>query len=527
MPIDTPLDEDVLDEEGDRQHVHHGADLLALLRPAEQVDDHVRDDAEIHAFGDAVGEGHRDGADERGDTLGDVAEVHPEEGAHHREAHHDQGRRRSEDGDRQEERREQEGEQEEGCRHQGREARTAAFRDTCGALDGDAGRRDAERRGEHRGDRLRDECPLGLLEAAVALEEVRLRGEPQDGADGVEQRGEQDREDDGHETDLGDVREIELEQDRGQRRDRDPVREVGNQAGIARIRLGDVDAGELADEPEPPGDEDAQKDAPLDALRHEHRHHQDADKGKDGRDAGCGERPLGGARMEVDHAYQRRRIAHDDTGTLEADKCDEEPDAGRDGELEARRDCIDHHVAELGEREEQEDDALHEHRGKRGLPAVPHIEHHGVGEIRVEAEARCQDEGVVRGQRHDAGADEGRQGRRREDRPAVKACRREYAGVDRQDVGDGDECRHTSNDLGLHRRSPLLEMEPPLDCLFHTNLSFQRLSSCMRDVLHTPPLPFHAPCVGGAHHALGVAASSPTIPLTKLTAFSTAFMTSW
>ena len=76
--------------------------------------------------------------------------------------------------------------------------------------------------------------------------------------------------------------------------------------------------------------------------------------------------------------------------------------------LQGLRDGQDDHLADLGDGDEDVDQAAQEHHAHGLLPAEAEAEAHGVGEERVEAHAGGLGVRHVGEQAHDQGADDGR-----------------------------------------------------------------------------------------------------------------------
>ena len=84
------LQENVLQDEQNSQNIHQRRNLLALA--GDQVQDHVGNDAQGDAFGDAVEQGHCQNGQVSRNGLGELVIVKLQLGnaAEHQEADHDQ-----------------------------------------------------------------------------------------------------------------------------------------------------------------------------------------------------------------------------------------------------------------------------------------------------------------------------------------------------------------------------------------------------------------------------------------------------
>ncbi len=269
------------------------------------------------------------------------------------------------------------------------------------------------------------------------------------------------------EAQVGDLREVHLRGRWSKRGDGQAAGEVRKQAGVAGGRVGHVEAAELADDAQDPGDEDAQQDVALDVSGHEHGGDDEAPAEEDDADAGRVEGAVGHATGEREDGDQGGLAGDHEAGALEADDGDEQANARGDGVLEVERDGLEDLVAQAREGYHGKDRALEEDGRERHLPAVAHAQHHGVGEVGVQSHAGNQHEGVIGEKRHDAGAQEADEGGRGEDGAGVHAGRGHDGGVDGQHVGGRDEGGETGEHLHAHRGPTLLQVEQTVQRFFH------------------------------------------------------------
>ena len=65
-------------------------------------------------------------------------------------------------------------------------------------------------------------------------------------------------------------------------------------------------------------------------------------------------------------------VAYDDTGVLHADEGNEQADTGGDGDLDGLRDGVEDDLAEAGDGQQDEDDAVDEDQNQRiGIASGP------------------------------------------------------------------------------------------------------------------------------------------------------------
>ena len=170
-----------------------------------------------------------------------------------------------------------------------------------------------------------------------------------------------------------------------------------------------------------------------------------------------------GRRLQVAQRHQRRRVRLDDAGALQADDGEEQADAGRDRQLEALRDGVDHPLADGREADDQEQDAGQEHGAQRRLPGVAHALDDAVGEVGVEPHARRERHGIVGVEPHEGRAERRGQAGGDEHGPLVHAGVGQDRRVDEDDVGHGHERRQAGQQLGPDVGAVLFQFESSLE----------------------------------------------------------------
>ena len=104
--------------------------------------------------------------------------------------------------------------------------------------------------------------------------------------------------------------------------------------------------------------------------------------------------------MEGENGYQCRRTVNNNAGTLEANESDEESDTGSNGKLQAVWNCIENQFSNLGERDDEENEALNKKRRKSHLPTVSHAQNNRVDHKRIQSHTRRNNERIICRQRH-------------------------------------------------------------------------------------------------------------------------------
>ena len=464
--------DDEVQNEQQRHDPDHRVHFLGLALAG--LDQAVGDEAAGDAVGDGVAERHEHGGEERRNGFGDVAPLDFLQGGSHHAADHDQhacGRGGRHGGDD----RGEEGGQREADRHDhGGQAGAAAGGDTRGGLHVGGGVRGAADGADGGGDGVGEQGLVHLGGEAVAVlqsllilggEDAGAAAGADESAQGVERIGHGEGED-GHDDQrqLGRIREQCREALGGEDR-AEGLRQLGE--GLADgLRVGP--GGHAERDADYGGDGDGQQHAALNLHHGEHNGQYEADQedpqhlvvevgqtrgSRNGTALGGGLRIAG---SELDQAdVQHAHVGH------------EQADAAADGVLQGLRDGQDDHLADLGDGDEDVDQAAQEHHAHGLLPAEAEAEAHGVGEERVEAHAGGLRVRNVGEQAHHERADDGRDDGGEEHAAPRHTGRRQDLRVDDDDVRHCEERGQTGHDLSGHGGAVLFKMEE----LFHISLS--------------------------------------------------------
>ena len=283
---------------------------------------------------------------------------------------------------------------------------------------------------------------------AVLVQHVGLGGNTDQGAQRIEQVNEQEGEHDGEEVQDANAGEIGLEhltKGLAQRGEVKADEGSGNDGVHACVGVGNIDAGDLAEDAQHPGDKDAVQDAALDLLYQQDGSDHDTQQGKDRAHAHAGE----GLALEVLVGNEGGIAVDDQLCVLQTDESNEQADAHADGALQGHGNGVEDALTDIGEGQHDEDDALHKDGHQGQLPAVTHGENDRVGEVGVQAHAGCQCKRIVGKQSHKRSSNKGCQRGGNQNSLGIHARGGQDIGVDRKDVGHGHEGGDTSHDLGL------------------------------------------------------------------------------
>ena len=464
MSVFWQLDQHVLEDEDNRQDVHKRGDLLGLAGCNVQYG--VGDDTEADTFGDGVHERHREDADECRDCLKDVIPLDLADLLHHEETDHDQCGCSGEGRNRQEQRREEQGQQEqEACRDCSQTC-ASAFCDTGSGFYEGCDRGSTEYSAAHCADSVGEEGAFDAGELALFVEELSFGSAADQGSQCIEHVDEQECEHNDYEVHAQNVGEVQLEECgcNGSGHGNDSGR---NDAVEACLGIGNIDAGDLADNAENPGCDDAQKDAALDIAEHQDRGDQDADDCEKDGDSFIVEGAVFKGSAEREYGYQGSTV-HNDVGVLQSDECDEKTDTNGNCDLEGRGNRVEDGLTNIGQRENNEDQTFHEDGGQCHLPGITHSEYDGVCEVRVQSHTCGEYEGQIRKERHQEGGNGRCQSGRGENRAGVHSGCTQNAGVNGQNIGHCHEGSKAGCQLLLDIRAVLLQFEK----LFHRAFPF-------------------------------------------------------
>src|SRR5215211_1122159 len=427
---------------------------MDLAGPAPgQLDQDVGYEAEPYPIGDVEGQRQRQDGQEGGDRIVEAFPGYETDGRHHQEPDHYQrrgrhrggedllsllragdGYRAAEDRD---QGRERQREQEEHPDHHARKARPAAFGDTRPALYVARHRTGAQRPAPGRCQRIDQQDALESRGASVIVEELRFLAHRYDGAHRVEEVRHEQGEDHGYE---GDPQHLRYRQH--------PATDGG---GVeAEVHDAARQGHDAEDHTHDTRQQDAQQDAPAHPARHEHeREHEPEERQQN--------RPL----REVAQSHVGVRVGDHDPAVLEPDERDEQPDADRDGELHRHRDGVHDRLAQLGQHEDRNDEALDDDDGHRLLPAQAQAQYQGEGYYGVQAETRGQGHRIVREDAHRYARQRRRHARREEHarNREAGALGAEDRWVDEDDVGHRHEGRQPGDYLRPEVRPTPGELE--------------------------------------------------------------------
>ena len=147
------------------------------------------------------------------------------------------------------------------------------------------------------------------------------------------------------------------------------------------------------------------------------------------------------------------RVGNDDTRVLHRDQGQEEADTGANADPQAVGDRVDDPLPHLEHAQDQEGDPGEEHGAQRHLPGITHAHHNTEGEEGVQTHARSLSNRVVGIQTHNETAESRCQTGRHKDGTLIHTGLRQYARVDENDVGHGQEggqpCQQFSANTGI------------------------------------------------------------------------------
>ncbi|MDQ0694938.1 hypothetical protein QF048_001380 [Streptomyces sp. W4I9-2] len=304
-----------------------------------------------------------------------------------------------------------------------------------------------------------DEQRLGQARhTALVVGELGLGADADDGGHRVEEAGQHQGEDDHpdrHHPDVSPAAELDVPEER----------EVGggDRAALqlrraAAPRLG-VDVDDRVDDDRDHGaDGDADEDRAGDVARLEHEDEQQGHA--EDEDGPAGEFT---GRAEGDGG---RLALVDESGLVEADEGDEEPDAHGDAVLERERDRVHDHLAEAGDHQEADHHTV-DHTHAHGL-RPGHVGRDLRGEHAGDAEAGGERQGHLPDEAHEQGRRGRREGGRGDqaglaEEVAVDVLPAQDQRVEQQDVRHGHEGRDAAAQLARDGGSPFGYVEVPVE----------------------------------------------------------------
>ena len=442
------LQQDVFQDEQNGQHIHQGADLLLLGLAGDDIQQGPGDDTNGDALRDAVCSGHCQDGQERRNALSRIVELDLQGRTHHVEANDDQGRSGRKAGDGQEQGAEHHSQQEQHTGGHGGQAGAAALGHAGSALDEGGGGGGAQHGTGAGGDGVGHQRALDIGQLALLIQHVGLGSNTDQGAQGIKQVNEEEGEHNGEEVQDAHAGEIGLEhltKGLAQSREIEADEAGGDDTVHAGIGVGDVDAGQLAEDAQHPGDEDAVQDAALDFFDQQDGGDKHAHQSEDRTHADAVE----GLTLKVLIGDKGGIAVHDQLCVLKADESNEQADAHADSALQGHGDGIEDGLTHIGQAQHDEDDALHKNGHQGQLPAVTHGQDDRVGEVGVQAHAGSQSERIVGQQSHQGSADERCQRSCDQDRIGIHARSGQDAGIDRKDVGHRHKGGDTRHEFGL------------------------------------------------------------------------------
>ena len=195
--------------------------------------------------------------------------------------------------------------------------------------------------------------------------------------------------------------------------------------------------------------------------------------------------------VEGSEVDERCAVVNDDARVLKADEGDEQADASGNGRLDCGGNGVEDHLAQAGDGQQDEDDAVDQNQNQRVCVAQAKAEADRVDKECVQAHAGSQSEGLVGKESHSAHTNGGGQAGSQEHAVpqllTLSTKAREQVGVQGDDVGHRHERGQARQDLCpdggsvllqvksfLHEYSPSLCNLPrqsgPADWMYHSTL---------------------------------------------------------
>ena len=443
-----------------------GAHIDLLDLAGEDLHEHIGDQAEGDTIGDVVGQGHERHGDKAGHgsggiVPGDVADV-----GHHQHAHINQGRGAGVGGDQLGHGGEEHGDEEHHrSSHRGKTGAAALGHAGRGLHEGGDGGGAADSAGAGSAG-ISQHGPVHIGNVAVLIQHVAGRAGAVQGAQGVEHihhaEGQHGGQQHHHESagavggnEGGEVKAgLEHRAEGLGAEIAEGAEEVGGQVGGdgRGIEAGNGDQthhiihhGSAQDAPQ-------HRTADL-LLAHgaDGEHGQQSDQ--HGEDGGPG--LFAGEHVEGVQVHAGGGIVDHDAGILQADEGDEQADTGGDGRLDLVGDGVEDDLAQTGNGQQHEDDAVkqHQHQGVGIAQAQAHT--HGVDKIGVQAHSGGLRQRQIGQQADEQGAHHGGNGGGHINGPVADAQHigavakgvREHTGIDHQNVGHGHKGGDTGHDL--------------------------------------------------------------------------------
>ena len=194
--------------------------------------------------------------------------------------------------------------------------------------------------------------------------------------------------------------------------------------------------------------DDADEDGALDIAHHQSARQHEAEEREHRRRI-----------RDMTETDERRLVRDDESRALEADEGDEEADADADSDAQVLRHGIDDGLADMADRQDQEQDARKEDGAECDRPVETECTAYIVGKERIEAHARCECDRVVGEYAHNHRRECCDPDRRGDGRLLRDTCLRQDIWIDKDDISKCNECGKTCEDFRFDRRVLLTELE--------------------------------------------------------------------
>lgn len=378
-------------------------------------------------MGDAVGEGHQHGGEERGDGFAVVVPVDFGDGRHHNHADDDQHSAGGSRWDGQKNGAEEQREDKADDHHKGGQSGASAFGHAGSAFNVSGGGAGTQARAHGGGDGIGHENAAKPIHTPLLVHHIGPHRHADNGAKGVEHVEEKEGEHHHEHIPGEDVRPLELA-------------ENGRYGGGHRHRMVDVGG------PEEDADDGSGQHTEQDAAFHLQNH-------EDGGDGHSDDEEEHRAVFGFAEGDERGGVVNDDAGILQPDERDEESDARSDGVFQRGGNGIHNGLPDVGDGEDDEENALQQDGGEGKLPRIAHGEAYGEDKEGVQSHAGRESEGLLGVNRHDEGAHNGRQrggGEHRVGGHPLLVQSTENAGVDGQNIGHREESGDTRHYFRLN-----------------------------------------------------------------------------
>ena len=170
--------------------------------------------------------------------------------------------------------------------------------------------------------------------------------------------------------------------------------------------------------------------------------------------------------VERSQTHQRGAVHHD-TGVLETQEGDKQADTGGDGHTDGRGDGIKNLLAQAGDGQQNENDAVGQDQDQGVGIAEAQVETDGVDEIGVEPHAGGLRQGQVGQQTDEHRAEDGGDGRSNVHGVVGDLAFQlgKHAGIDHKDIGHGHKGGEAGDKLGADCGAVLLQFKELFHCI--------------------------------------------------------------